>query len=232
MSTVSKQEEQGQPSEEQITLKQLEQESELSKGPVPTEQGQTELQASPLPQEQTSAVVQAPTPQVEEPSIFKEVRDIVIKVSQDHMNEIVKELKNDILRLEYVDSKGKMQVDRREYKPMTIGMNKKVVKVGKRLRLLEADILGMGEQGGMDPGTIQKKYSDVLDSDVDSYDLSPDEGFPEIKANYIVAEKAKIYWGINDIDNYSLHDLMIVESLYESRNNFAPSLQTTPQRNR
>lgn len=169
---------------------------------------------------------QIPTIETPEPSIFKEVRDIVVKVSQDHMNEIVKELKNDFLRLEYIDSKGKMQIDRKEYKPMTIGMNKKVVKVGKRLRLLEADIKGMGEQGGMDIGKLQQKYPDILDQDVDEYDIS-DEAFGEIRATYIVSEKAKIYWGINDIDNYSLHDLMIVESLYESRNNFAPSLQTS-----
>ena len=174
------------------------------------------------------ATEQIPTvepPAVEESAIFKEVRDIVVKVSQDHMNEIVKELKNDFLRLEYIDSKGKMQIDRKEYKPMTIGMNKKVVKVGKRLRLLEADIKGMGADGGMDIGKLQQKYPDILDEDVDEYDIS-DEAFGEIRATYIVSEKAKIYWGINDIDNYSLHDLMIVESLYESRNNFAPSLQT------
>ena len=182
--------------------------------------------ASGTEQQEAVSTEQIPTVETPEPSIFKEVRDIVVKVSQDHMNEIVKELKNDFLRLEYIDSKGKMQIDRKEYKPMTIGMNKKVVKVGKRLRLLEADIKGMGEQGGMDIGKLQQKYPDILDEDVDEYDIS-EEAFGEIRATYIVSEKAKIYWGINDIDNYSLHDLMIVESLYESRNNFAPSLQTS-----
>lgn len=181
-----------------------------------------EAVSPPVSTEQTQQTEEIQTPQAQVPSIFDEVKEVVIKVSQDHINEIVKELKNGVLRLEYIDNKGKMQVDRREYTPMTIGMNKKVVKVGKRVRLLEADIKGMGTDGGMDPGKIQLKYPEILETDVDEYDLN--DGFGEIKANYIVAQKADIYWGIKNIDNYSLHDLMIVESLYESRNNFSPSL--------
>lgn len=173
-------------------------------------------------QEQQQPEIQTPKAQI--PSIFDDIKETVIQVSQDHINEIVKDLKDGVLRLEYIDSKGKMQVDRRQYNPMTIGMNRKVVKVGKRIRLLEADIKGMGKDGALDVGKIQEKYSDILDSDVDEYDLTNEQAYGEIRANYIVAQKAQIYWGINDIENYSLHDLMIVESLYESRNNFAPSL--------
>lgn len=175
-------------------------------------------------QQQQQTVPEIETPKAQVPSIFDDIKETVIQVSQDHINEIVKDLKDGILRLEYIDSKGKMQVDRRQYNPMTIGMNRKVVKVGKKIRLLEADIKGMGKDGALDVGKIQQKYPDILDSDVDEYDLTNEQAYGEIRANYIVAQKAQIYWGINDIENYSLHDLMIVESLYESRNNFAPSL--------
>lgn len=164
------------------------------------------------------------TPKTQLPKILEKIKETIIQVSQDHMDTIVKDLKDGFLRLECVDSKGKLSVDRRQYSPMTIGMNKKVVKVGKKLRLLEADIKGMGEDGALDVGQIQQKYPEILEEDVDEYDLTNETAYGEIRTNYIVAQKAKIYWGIDNIENYSLHDLMIVQNLYESRNTFAPSL--------
>lgn len=181
---------------------------------------------------------------IENLPIFKEVKDVIVKVSQDHMNEIVEALKKDMLRLEYVDSKGKTQVDLKEYKPMTIGMNKQVAKVGKRIRLLQADINNMIKQVNGKDGKdkdkdrekilesriefIQKKYPDILDTDVDEYDLTNNQAFQEILLGYIYSQKASIYWGIDNIDSYSLHDIMIVSALYESRNNFSPSSSNTP----
>jgi hypothetical protein len=158
--------------------------------------------------------------------LLKQIKDTMLEVSQAHMNDIVNDLKEGRLRLEYVDKSGKMQVDRRSYNPMTIGMSKKATKVDKRIRLLKADIQGMGEDGGMDVSSIQKKYPDILDEDIDEYDIKNETALTEILLNYIYSQKANIYWGINNIDNYSLHDIMIVSSLYESRNNFAPSLQS------
>ena len=112
---------------------------------------------------------------------------------------------------------------------MTIGMNKKVMKAGKKLRLLEADIKGLGKEGAMDAGKLQVKYPDILvDKDLDLEDLTDPTSWNEIKLNYIFAEKAKIYWGITNIDSYSLHDIMIVATLFESRNTFNPSSSSTP----
>lgn len=202
---------------EEVTLTEIEVDKELSKS---------------SPQETESVAVgegeKAPPPAELAPEIsevFKQIKDTIVKVSQDHMNEIVNELRNDVLRLEFIDKSGKLQIDRRGYLPMTIGMNKKVVKVGKLLRLLEADIEGMGEEGALDYGQLQTKFPSIFLDVPDAYDLA--EGFGEIRANYIVGEKAKIYWAIDDVDNYSMHDLMIVESLYESRNQFAPSLPSS-----
>jgi hypothetical protein len=176
--------------------------------------------------EALNAPVQAK--QQEQSQLLKNIQNTILEVSQGHMNEIVSDLKDGFIRLEYVNSKGKMEIDRRQYSPMTIGMNKKVVKVGKKIRLLNADIKGMGQDGGMDVGKIQQKYPDILDEDVDEFDLNTETALNEIILNYIFSEKAKIYWGIDNIDNYSLHDIMIVATLYESRNNFNPSLLNTP----
>ena len=160
---------------------------------------------------------------------LQELNNTMLQISQKHYQEVVNDLKEGILRLEYVDNKGKMQVDRREYIPMTIGMNKKVMKAGKKLRLLEADIKGLGKEGAMDAGKLQVKYPDILvDKDIDLEDLTDPTSWNEIKLNYIFAEKAKIYWGITNIDSYSLHDIMIVATLFESRNTFNPSSSSTP----
>ncbi len=182
-------------------------------------------------QDEVKETLQAPVQQkqAQQNEALKELNNMILQISQNHFTEIVNDLKEGMLRLEYVNSKGKMEVDRREYIPMTIGMNKKVMKAGKRLRLLEADIAGMGKDGALDAGKIQVKYPDILvDKDIDQYDLTDPVSWNEIKLNYIFSEKAKIYWGITNIDNYSLHDIMIVATLFESRNTFNPSSSTTP----
>jgi hypothetical protein len=167
--------------------------------------------------------------QAQQNQALQELNNTMLQISQKHYQDVVNDLKEGVLRLEFVNSKGKMEVDRREYVPMTIGMNKKVMKAGKRLRLLEADIKGLGKDGALDAGKLQVKYPDILvDKDVDQEDLTDPQSWNEIKLNYIFAEKAKIYWGITNIDSYSLHDIMIVATLFESRNTFSPSSSSTP----
>ena len=199
---------------------------------------QPEIILDPTVPEQTQQVTQekedltAPIvqqKQSQQNQALQELNETMLQISQKHYQEVVNDLKEGILRLEYVDNKGKMQVDRREYIPMTIGMNKKVMKAGKKLRLLEADIKGLGKEGAMDAGKLQVKYPDILvDKDLDLEDLTDPTSWNEIKLNYIFAEKAKIYWGITNIDSYSLHDIMIVATLFESRNTFNPSSSSTP----
>jgi len=190
---------------------------------VPEQSGQVTQEKEDL----TAPIVQQK--QSQQNQALQELNETMLQISQKHYQEVVNDLKEGILRLEYVDNKGKMQVDRREYIPMTIGMNKKVMKAGKKLRLLEADIKGLGKEGAMDAGKLQVKYPDILvDKDIDLEDLTDPTSWNEIKLNYIFAEKAKIYWGITNIDSYSLHDIMIVATLFESRNTFNPSSSSTP----
>ena len=199
---------------------------------LPSSVDQTSASSTEQPNQdqQTQEEVNKAIQNQQDSPLLKQIKDTMLEVSQGHMNDIVNDLKEGRIRLEYVDKTGKMQVDRRSYNPMTIGMSKKATKVDKRIRLLKADIQGMGEDGGMDVASIQKKYPDILDEDVDEYDLRTESALTEILLNHIYAQKASIYWGINNIDNYSLHDIMIVSSLYESRNNFAPSLQNMQSR--
>lgn len=158
--------------------------------------------------------------------ILKEARDIIVNISKDHYTKILQNLKEDRLVFEYIDGSGKIQKDTRSYVPMTFGQNTKVGKLIKKERLLREDVRAFlaKEEGALDLEGLKKKYSDVFDDDVDEYDLKNEASLNEITGNWSVANKAKIYWGIDNIENYSLNHMVVIQSLFESRNGFNPSL--------
>ena len=158
--------------------------------------------------------------QPKESKFVTQIKEVIVNISQDHYNKIVESLKKDQLRFEYVDGSGNIKVDLKQYVPMTIGQNKKVGKVLKRERLAREDISSFitHDEGALSLEEIKKKYSDIFDEDVDESDLRNDPTLNEIISNYSVAQKAKIYWGIESIENYTLNDLIMIIALYESRN--------------
>lgn len=158
--------------------------------------------------------------------ILKEARDIIVNISKDHYTKILQNLKEDRLVFEYIDGSGKIQKDTRTYVPMTFKQNKDVGKLIKKERLLREDVRALlaKEEGALDLEGLKKKYSDVFDDDVDEYDLKNEASLNEITGNWSVANKAKIYWGIDNIENYSLNHMVVIQSLFESRNGFNPSL--------
>lgn len=160
----------------------------------------------------------------EQSKFAKDLKEILVNVSQERLTKITDALKKNILKLERVKNDGSgVVVENKDYVPLTIGQNKKVMKVMKRARLLREDILGMGEQGGLSTGDLQVKYPDILDEDVTEDELHNDDILNELIGNYVVAQKAKIYWGIEDVDNYVLSDIILIIGLYEQRNNFTPT---------
>lgn len=158
--------------------------------------------------------------------ILKEARDIIVNISKDHYTKILQNLKEDRLVFEYIDGSGKIQKDTRTYVPMTFGQNTKVGKLIKKERLLREDVRALlaKEEGALDLEGLKKKYPDVFDEDVDEYDLKNEASLNEITGNWSVSQKAKIYWGIDNIENYSLNHMVVIQSLFESRNGFNPSL--------
>lgn len=158
--------------------------------------------------------------QQKESPFIKEVKEVILNISQDHYNKIIEQLKKDQLRFEFIDNSGNIKQDLKTYVPMTIGQNKKVGKVLKRERLVREDVNAFLEksEGALSVEQIKQKYNDVFDDDLDETDLSNKETFNEIISNYSVAQKAKIYWGIESIENYTLNDLILIIALYESRN--------------
>ena len=162
---------------------------------------------------------------VQESKFAKDLKEILVNVSQERLSKITDALRKNILKLERVKGDGSgVVVENKDYIPLTIGMNKKVMKVMKRARILREDIMGLGkDNGGLMVADIQKKYPDILDEDITQDELQNDDILNELIGNYVVAQKAKIYWGIDDIDNYVLSDIILIIGLYEQRNNFTPT---------
>lgn len=174
-----------------------------------------------------TAVVNEPPKQVEETGLKKEINEMMAEISQAKFKNMTDAFKEDYILLEYVNPKtNKAEPKRISYVPMTMGMAKKVNKVGKQIRLFKKDLLGENEDGKMtlDIDGLRKKYPDILeDNDLDQEDIMDPVMQGEIVMNYIIRKKVEIYWGINDTDPYVPSDLVIMIGLFESRNNFNPS---------
>lgn len=206
------------------------QEEEL---PVP-EQQEPETKAKSGRKFQTSLGTEASVDDVEkiikarankqESKFSKDLNEILVNVSQERLTRITDALKKNILKLERVKDDGSgVVVDNKDYIPLTIGQNKKVMKVMKHARLLREDLNGMGEDGGLAIGDIQKKYPDILDEDVTQDEVNNEDILNELIGNYVIAQKARIYWGIDSVENYVLSDIILIIHLYEQRNNFTPT---------
>lgn len=159
----------------------------------------------------------------EQSKFRKDLNAILVNVSEERLTKITDALKKNILKLERVKDDGSgVIVENKDYIPLTIGQNKKVMKVMKRARLLREDLQGMGKDGGLAIGDVQKKYPDILDEDVTQDEVNNEDILNEFIGNFVIAQKAKIYWGIESIENYVLSDLILIIGLYEQRNNFTP----------
>lgn len=182
----------------------------------------TEISAEDL--ERVVGAQQGNSEKKEKSKFAKDLHNILVSVSDERLSKITDALKKNILKLERVKNDGSgVVVENKDYVPLTIGQNKKVMKIMKRARLLREDILGMGEQGGLQVSDLQKKYPDILDEDITQDELNSEDVLNELIGNYVVAQKARIYWGIEDVDNYVLSDIILIIGLYEQRNNFTPT---------
>lgn len=196
-------------------LKEMREQLENSKEPIT------------INNQDASAVVNDPPKQVEETGLKKEINDMMAEISQAKFKNMTDAFKEDYILLEHVNPKtNKAEPKRIPYVPMTMGMAKKVNKVGKQIRLFKKDLLGENNDGKMtlDIDGLRKKYPDILeDNDLDQEDIMDPVMQGEIVMNYIIRKKVEIYWGINDTDPYVPSDLVIMIGLFESRNNFSPS---------
>ena len=173
---------------------------------------------------QDAAIVLNPTPVRRQDSPMKKEIDAMMgEISRARFKVMTDAFKEDIILLEFV--KGtKVEQNRISYIPMTMGMGKKVNKIGKQVRLFQEDLKGLGkDKKALDVDGLRKKYPEIVDDDMDQEDVLDSVMQNEMIMNYIIKKKCQIYWAINDIDPYPLSDLLVMIGLYESRNGFAPS---------
>lgn len=164
------------------------------------------------------------TAQSKEPTKFqKELKEILVSVSQERLDAITAGLKKGILKLEYIKD-GSVKPDNKEYVPITYGQNRKVNRIMKLARLMREDIDEvLKEKPNLTVEELVKKYPEVIDQDTTMDELRNINLINEFVGNYVIAQKAKIYWGIDNIENYVLSDLVLIIGLYEQRNNFTNS---------
>ncbi len=162
--------------------------------------------------------------QSKEPTKFqKELKEILVNVSQERLDAITAGLKKGILKLEFIKD-GSVKPDNREYVPITYGQNRKVNRIMKLARLMREDINEvLKEKPSLALEELIKKYPEVIDEDTTVDELRNINLINEFVGNYVIAQKAKIYWGIDNIENYVLSDLVLIIGLYEQRNNFTNS---------
>lgn len=167
-------------------------------------------------------IQQVPTPggppAVQETEFSKKIKDIMVTASKEKIDKITESLSKGMIRLEYADSKGNVKEDVKDYVPLSIGKNKQIMKAMKKSRRLRTEL----ENPNFVLDELKQKYPEILDEDVEREDLESSDMLNEILGNYVVAQKSRIYFGIDNIDNYTLNDLVLLIGLYERRNNFTP----------
>lgn len=154
----------------------------------------------------------------EESKFAKDLNEILVNVSQERLDRITDGLKKGILKLEYVKG-GKVVPMNVEYVPITYGKNKKVNKIMKQARLLREDI-NECLAGKIQIQDLITKYKEILSEDTEVEELRNAAFVNETVGNFVIAQKAKIYWDIDNIEDYVLSDVVLIIGLYERRNSY------------
>lgn len=154
----------------------------------------------------------------EDSQFTKNLNEILVNVSQERLNEITEGLKKGVLKLQFVKG-GKVIPNNIDYVPITYGQNKRVNRIMKYARLLREDI-NETIAGRLELKDLAAKYKDIIDEDMGIEELKSAALVNEVVGNYVIAQKAKIYWEIDEIENYVLSDLVLIIGLYERRNSY------------
>jgi len=155
---------------------------------------------------------------MEQSKFAKDMNEILVNVSQERLDEITDGLKKGILKLQYV-KQGKVVPNNIDYVPLTYGQNKKTNRIMKQARLLREDINAVLE-GKLDIQVIRDKYPEIIDEETEVEELRNKAYVNEVVGNYVIAQKARIYWNIENIEDYVLSDVVLIIGLYERRNNY------------
>ena len=178
---------------------------------------------------------------------IKQVYDFIKNIDKKKGDEIEKNFGDGIIQLDEIDEDGNRKVFTRPYVALTTRAEEAVNKVIRELKTFKADV-----QNKLPLEDLQKKYPEIMDGVDSLEELAPDiekipikdekgnimrdkkgvpmeeikekdsEAFLTLIESYIIKKKAKIYFKIDDISNFSRKDLRSLIFLYQYRNSYNP----------
>jgi len=183
---------------------------------------------------------------------IKSAYDLIQKIDEKTKAEIEKQFAEGLIQLEEVDEEGNVKPFITKYRPLTTRGEEAVNKMSRELRVFRADIknnlpledmqkkypelmdgIESLEEIKPDKAKVPKYATDkdgvpVKDKRGNLIQIGEteedrdSETFTSIVDNYVTKKKAKIFFGINDIGNFSRKDLRALIQLYQFRNNYNP----------
>lgn len=222
----------------------------VEKDTAPTA-AETKTPAPPIPPEtqkviEKSQLIQA---EIQEGQIdaLKAVYDLIKRIDEKKKNEIEKQFEEGIISLEQIDEDDNVSTWTCNYRPLTTRGEEAVNKMLRELKLfrrdiknklpledlqakypeLTKDIESLEELEQEKVKTIQrdKDGNPLLDSNNKPITIEEDKDsdiFLNLVDTYSVKKRAKIFFKIDDISNFSKKDLRLLIYLYQYRNNYNP----------
>jgi hypothetical protein len=178
---------------------------------------------------------------------IKAVYDLIKGLDEKKVKEIEKQFAEGFIQINEIDEEGNVKPYTRPYTELTTRGEEAVNKIIREVRVFKADV-----DNNLPLEDLQRKYPELMDGVESLEEIAPDkirvpkkndngeivkdkngnvvmtdenrdsETFLQLIDNYIVKKKAKIYFKINDIGNFSKKDLRNLIYLYQYRNTYNP----------
>lgn len=178
---------------------------------------------------------------------LKNVYDLIKRVDEKKKNEIEKQFEDGIIQLETINEDDEVSLWTCNYRPLTTRGEEAVNKMMREIKLFKRDVknkiplqdlkekyqeltkdIDSLEELEQEKVKVPQKDKDgnlVLDENKRPIMVEEErdsEVFLNIIDTYSVRKRAKIFFKIDDISNFSKKDLRLLIYLYQYRNNFNP----------
>jgi hypothetical protein len=178
---------------------------------------------------------------------IKNVYDLIKGLDEKKVKEIEKQFAEGVIQINEIDEEGNVKPYTRPYTELTTRGEEAINKVIREVRVFKADV-----DNKLPLEDLQRKYPELMDGVTSLEEIAPDrvkvpkkdengelvkdkngnqvmveenrdsEAFLMLIDNYIIKKKAKVYFKIADIGNFSKKDLRNLIYLYQYRNTYNP----------
>ncbi len=178
---------------------------------------------------------------------IKEAYDLIKGLDEEKVKEIEGQFSKGIIQLDEIDDDGNIKKFTKPYVPLTTRAEEAVNKIIREVKMFKADVANK-----LPLEDMQRKYPELMQDIDSLEQLAPDiekeiqrddkgnplrdkkgkiieerkekdsDAFLTLIDNYITKKKAKIYFKIDDISNFSRKDVRSLVYLYQYRNTYNP----------